>query len=149
LITGEVVDDSVGLLSTPGKESALHIVLEVCLENLPVASLSFQLPDIVGFGTGFLIFNLILDFSCFVISLTALKSSRPVFDADAAAGGAVVHYYHRSGAEEGCGKSSPFRDPFVAMTVVTARLRSTSVRFQLIYCSLHSAMKISQTSKAI
>jgi hypothetical protein len=59
--------------------------------NILVASLSFQFPDIDGFGTGFLIFNLIFCFSDLMAFLTAPPSNNPVPDAEPAAGVAVVH----------------------------------------------------------
>jgi hypothetical protein len=59
--------------------------------NILVASLSFQFPDMDGFGTGFLIFNLIFCFSDLMAFLTAPPSNSPVPDVEPAAGGAVVH----------------------------------------------------------
>jgi hypothetical protein len=55
--------------------------------DILLVSLSFQLPAIDGFGTGFLIFKVIFFLSVFSAPLTALASSKP--DLGAAAGGAV------------------------------------------------------------
>ena len=63
----------------------------VMLADILVASLSFQFPAIDGFGTGFLIFNVIFFFSERIDSLTALVSNSPDLGGDAAAGGAVAH----------------------------------------------------------
>jgi hypothetical protein len=61
------------------------------MEDVLVAPLSFQFPDIDGFGTGFLIFNLILGFSDLTTSFTALVSSRLELPPDSVAEDAAVH----------------------------------------------------------
>jgi hypothetical protein len=59
--------------------------------DILVASLSFQFPDIDGFGTAFLIFNLILAFSALTTSFTALASNKLEFPPNSVAEDAVVH----------------------------------------------------------
>jgi hypothetical protein len=55
--------------------------------DILIVSLSFQLPAIDGFGTGFLIFNVIFFLSTPNVSFTAFVSRSPDLDG-AAAGGA-------------------------------------------------------------
>jgi hypothetical protein len=57
--------------------------------DILMVSLSFQFPAIDGFGTGFLIFNVIFFLSVLKASFTADVSSNPDFE-DAAAWGAVA-----------------------------------------------------------
>lgn len=69
----------------------MHVQIQRAVGDVLVASLSFQFPDIDGFGTGFLIFNLILAFSDLTMSFTALVSSRLELPPDSVAEGAAVH----------------------------------------------------------
>ena len=69
----------------------MHVQIQRAVGDVLVASLSFQFPDIDGFGTGFLIFNLILAFSNLTMSFTALVSSRLELPPDSVAEGAAVH----------------------------------------------------------
>jgi hypothetical protein len=69
----------------------VHVQIQRAVGDVLVASLSFQFPDIDGFGTGFLIFNLILAFSNLTMSFTALVSSRLELPPDSVAEGAAVH----------------------------------------------------------
>jgi hypothetical protein len=69
----------------------VHVQIQRVVGDVLVASLSFQFPDIDGFGTGFLIFNLILAFSDLTMSFTALVSSRLELPPDSVAEGAAVH----------------------------------------------------------
>jgi hypothetical protein len=65
----------------------MHQVMTRAAVDILMVSLSFQLPAIDGFGTGFLIFNVIFFLSALKVSFTAFISRSPDLD-DAAAGGA-------------------------------------------------------------
>jgi hypothetical protein len=64
----------------------MHQVMTRAVVDILIVSLSFQLPAIDGFGTGFLIFNVIFFLSTPNVSFTALVSRSPDLDGAAAEG---------------------------------------------------------------